>query len=206
MDRPVEPGVQASAASWGEPESSSGAASREKGGTGLAVSFLAPDDGEVNLRFRSGGRGPGSPSWRMQPKPSALSIEIDAGPAAWETWRRSASIRPRTWAASATAAGGDQASGELGERGGGFLDQRDWDGWLDLYLPEATFWIPMWDTEYELTCDPQSQLSLMWYGDRSGLEDRVFRIETDRSSASTPDIAKCIAFFNQVSLGLAAGG
>jgi 3-phenylpropionate/cinnamic acid dioxygenase small subunit len=66
------------------------------------------------------------------------------------------------------------------------LDQRDWDGWLDLYLPEATFWIPMWDTEYELTTDPQSQLSLMWYGDRSGLEDRVFRIRTGMSSASVP--------------------
>ena len=66
------------------------------------------------------------------------------------------------------------------------LDQRDWDGWLDLYLPQATFWIPMWDTEYELTTDPQSQLSLMWYGDRSGLEDRVFRIRTGMSSASVP--------------------
>ncbi|ANX04523.1 aromatic-ring-hydroxylating dioxygenase subunit beta [Immundisolibacter cernigliae] len=66
------------------------------------------------------------------------------------------------------------------------LDQRDWDGWLDLYLPEASFWIPMWDTEYELTTDPQSQLSLMWYGDRTGLEDRVFRIRTGMSSASVP--------------------
>lgn len=66
------------------------------------------------------------------------------------------------------------------------LDKREWDEWLDLYLADASFWIPMWDDEYTLTDDPQSQLSLMWYPDRSGLEDRVFRIRTGRSSASTP--------------------
>lgn len=66
------------------------------------------------------------------------------------------------------------------------LDDRDWDGWLELYLPEAQFWIPMWDSEYELTEDPQTQLSLMYYGDRTGLEDRVFRLRTGASSASHP--------------------
>lgn len=66
------------------------------------------------------------------------------------------------------------------------LDDRDWDGWLELYLPEAQFWIPMWDSEHALTEDPQSELSLMYYGDRSGLEDRVFRLRTGASSASHP--------------------
>ena len=23
------------------------------------------------------------------------------------------------------------------------LDKREWDEWIDLYLPDATFWIPM---------------------------------------------------------------
>ena len=66
------------------------------------------------------------------------------------------------------------------------LDKREWDEWIDLYLPEATFWIPMWDDEYTITDDPQTQLSLMWYPDRTGLEDRVFRLRTKRSAASTP--------------------
>lgn len=66
------------------------------------------------------------------------------------------------------------------------LDQRDWDAWLALYAQDAEFWIPMWDSEYDLTTDPQSQLSLMYYPDRSGLEDRVFRLRTGGSSASTP--------------------
>ena len=28
---------------------------------------------------------------------------------------------------------------------------------------------------------------MIWYGDRTGLEDRIFRIKTERSSASVPD-------------------
>src|SRR5690606_11963525 len=32
-----------------------------------------------------------------------------------------------------------------------------------------------------------SEISLIWYGNRGGLEDRVFRIKTERSSATIPD-------------------
>ncbi|HGN0897831.1 benzoate 1,2-dioxygenase large subunit [Pseudomonas aeruginosa] len=35
--------------------------------------------------------------------------------------------------------------------------------------------------------DPQREISLIWYGNRGGLEDRVFRIRTERSSATLPD-------------------
>jgi len=38
-----------------------------------------------------------------------------------------------------------------------------------------------------LTEDPQSEISLIWYGNRGGLEDRIFRIKTERSSATLPD-------------------
>ena len=33
--------------------------------------------------------------------------------------------------------------------------------------------------------DPQSEISLIWYGHKGGLEDRVFRIRTERSSATS---------------------
>ena len=33
--------------------------------------------------------------------------------------------------------------------------------------------------------DPQTQISLIWYGHKGGLEDRVFRIRTGRSSATS---------------------
>jgi benzoate/toluate 1,2-dioxygenase beta subunit len=66
------------------------------------------------------------------------------------------------------------------------LDSKDWDGWLDLYLPEAEYWVPAWDDLGDLTSDPQAEISLIYYPNRGGLEDRVFRIRTGRSSASTP--------------------
>ena len=36
-----------------------------------------------------------------------------------------------------------------------------------------------------LIVDPQTEVSLIYYGHRGGLEDRVFRIKTDRSSATS---------------------
>ncbi len=67
------------------------------------------------------------------------------------------------------------------------LDERDWDSWLELYSPNVDFWMPAWDDDGELTEDPQSQISLIYYANRGGLEDRIFRIRTDRSSATIPD-------------------
>lgn len=66
-----------------------------------------------------------------------------------------------------------------------FLDDRDWDAWLALYAPDVEFWMPSWDDDDRLTEDPQTEISLIWYGDRGGLEDRVFRIRTERSSATS---------------------
>ena len=68
-----------------------------------------------------------------------------------------------------------------------YLDDRQWDEWLELYAADATFWMPSWDDNDELTEDPQREISLIWYGNRTGLEDRIFRIKTERSSASVPD-------------------
>lgn len=67
------------------------------------------------------------------------------------------------------------------------LDDRDWDAWLALYDENVTFWMPAWDDDGNLTEDPQSEISLIYYGRRAGLEDRIFRIRTDRSSATIPD-------------------
>ncbi len=66
-----------------------------------------------------------------------------------------------------------------------FLDDREWDSWLALYAPDVEFWMPSWDDEDRLTEDPQKEISLIWYGHKGGLEDRVFRIRTERSSATS---------------------
>ena len=55
-----------------------------------------------------------------------------------------------------------------------YLDDKDWDSWLELYAADATFWMPAWDDADQLTEDPQREISLIWYGNRGGLEDRVF--------------------------------
>lgn len=68
-----------------------------------------------------------------------------------------------------------------------YLDDEQWDDWLTCYAPEAWFWMPAWDDDDQLTTDPQSEISLIYYPDRQGLEDRVFRIKTERSSATIPD-------------------
>jgi benzoate/toluate 1,2-dioxygenase beta subunit len=65
------------------------------------------------------------------------------------------------------------------------LDDRDWDSWLALYAPDVEFWMPAWDDDDKLVEDPQTEISLIYYSHRGGLEDRVFRIRTDRSSATS---------------------
>ena len=67
------------------------------------------------------------------------------------------------------------------------LDDRQWDEWLDCYASDATFWMPAWDDNDQLVEDHQAQISLIYYPNREGLEDRVFRIKTERSGASSPE-------------------
>ncbi|MDI5984016.1 benzoate 1,2-dioxygenase small subunit [Halomonas sp. M4R5S39] len=67
------------------------------------------------------------------------------------------------------------------------LDDRQWDEWLECYRQDAVFWMPAWDDDDRLTEDPESEISLIYYPNREGLEDRVYRIKTERSGASTPE-------------------
>ncbi|WFE70257.1 benzoate 1,2-dioxygenase small subunit [Halomonas sp. M1] len=67
------------------------------------------------------------------------------------------------------------------------LDDRQWDEWLACYRQDAEFWMPAWDDDDQLTRDPHSEISLIYYPNREGLEDRVYRIKTERSGASTPE-------------------
>ena len=67
------------------------------------------------------------------------------------------------------------------------LDDRHWDDWLACYHPQVEYWMPAWGDDDCLTTDPQRELSLIYYPNRDGLEDRVYRIKTERSAASTPE-------------------
>lgn len=66
------------------------------------------------------------------------------------------------------------------------LDERRWDDWLTLYTEDATYWAPAWKSEGETTTDPDSELSLIYYQGRAGLEDRIWRLKSGLSVASNP--------------------
>ena len=67
------------------------------------------------------------------------------------------------------------------------LDDRRWDDWLAFYAPDVNFHMPAWDDDGGLTTDPQKEVSLIYYPSRAGLEDRIFRIETERAASAIPD-------------------
>ena len=66
------------------------------------------------------------------------------------------------------------------------LDTQDWDGWLELFVPDCEYWVPAWKSEHEPTSNPKRELSLIYYASRAGLEDRVWRVRSGRSVASRP--------------------
>ncbi len=71
-------------------------------------------------------------------------------------------------------------------REGIYLDEQRWSEWLELFAADCEYWVPAWKNEQELAGDPQRELSHIYYANRQGLEDRIVRIRTGRSPASTP--------------------
>jgi len=67
------------------------------------------------------------------------------------------------------------------------LDDRQFDEWLQCYSEQVEYWMPAWTDDDDLTTDPHREISLIYYGNRQGLEDRVYRLKTERSAASTPE-------------------
>jgi 3-phenylpropionate/cinnamic acid dioxygenase small subunit len=79
-----------------------------------------------------------------------------------------------------------QAAADLLAREARLLDQQRWSDWLALYAPDCEYWVPARRGDESLTEDPQVELSHIYYASRAGLEDRVLRITSGRSAASTP--------------------
>lgn len=67
-----------------------------------------------------------------------------------------------------------------------YLDEQRWDEWLALYTRDCEYWMPAWKADGTLTTDPQAELSHIYYANRAGLEDRIVRIRSGKSPASTP--------------------
>lgn len=75
---------------------------------------------------------------------------------------------------------------ELLAREAAYLDERKWDEWVALFASDCEFWVPTWTAEGNLTTSPQTELSLMYFAGRGGLEDRIVRIRSGRSPAALP--------------------
>ncbi len=67
-----------------------------------------------------------------------------------------------------------------------YLDSRRWDDWLALFCDDCEYWVPAWKSEHQTTEDPRREVSLIYYSNRGGLEDRVWRVRSGRSVASKP--------------------
>jgi anthranilate 1,2-dioxygenase (deaminating, decarboxylating) small subunit len=67
-----------------------------------------------------------------------------------------------------------------------YCDSRDWDAYLELYDENCEYHVPQWDSETQYTTDPRSQMSLIYYDDRTGLEDRVLRLRTNKAASAIP--------------------
>lgn len=75
---------------------------------------------------------------------------------------------------------------ELLAREAYLADRGRWQDWLDLYLPDATFWVPAWQSENRLVTDPLTEVSILYADSRRELEHRIWRFTSGESAASTP--------------------
>ncbi|PJE07500.1 benzoate 1,2-dioxygenase small subunit [Mycobacterium sp.] len=66
-----------------------------------------------------------------------------------------------------------------------YLDDREFEKWLACYAEDVVYWMPAWTDDDQLVDDPQRDISLIYYPNKGGLADRVFRIRTERSSATS---------------------
>lgn len=69
---------------------------------------------------------------------------------------------------------------------GRHLDDRNWAAWLQLYAPDAVYWVPSWRDEYTQTSDPDTEISQIHHGSRRGLEERVMRVQSGKSVTTQP--------------------
>ena len=74
------------------------------------------------------------------------------------------------------------------------LDNRDWDSWLALYSEQAEYWVPAWADDGATTQDPSTEISLIYYPNRAGLEDRVQRVRSGTSAAANLETRTCHDF------------
>jgi len=75
---------------------------------------------------------------------------------------------------------------EILSREGYYLDDRDWDNWIDLYTEDVVYWVPAWRDEIHETSDPDREISQIYHDNRRGLEERIMRVRSGLSVTAMP--------------------
>src|SRR5439155_21912183 len=57
---------------------------------------------------------------------------------------------------------------------------------LAIFVEACEYCMPAWKADGTPTTNPQAELSHIYYANRAGLEDRIVRIRSGKSAASTP--------------------
>lgn len=71
-------------------------------------------------------------------------------------------------------------------REGRLLDLQQWDEWLDCYVEDCVYWVPVWKDEAQLVSDPSREVSLIYHTSRLGLEERVLRVRSRKTVTAMP--------------------
>lgn len=66
------------------------------------------------------------------------------------------------------------------------LDGQRWDAWLECLHENVVYWVPAWRDSRHLTDAPEREVSLIYCAGRQALIDRVQRITSGQSPATTP--------------------
>ncbi len=86
------------------------------------------------------------------------------------------------------------------------LDEKRWQGWLDLFDEQAEFWTPTWKDDGEPAGDPATELSLIYCSSRAQIKERVDRVSGGRSIASNPPLRTAHIVSNVLITSAAPGG
>lgn len=83
------------------------------------------------------------------------------------------------------------AGRDVVENEGMYLDDRRWDDWLTLYTENCEYWVPAWKMDGTLGTSHDEELSHIYYSNRAGLAERVSRLTSRWSPASSPVPRTC---------------
>jgi anthranilate 1,2-dioxygenase (deaminating, decarboxylating) small subunit len=66
------------------------------------------------------------------------------------------------------------------------LDAQRWAEWTALFTDDAVFWVPAFRMDGSYTENPDEELNMIYIAGRAGMEDRIYRLETEIALSSTP--------------------